>query len=179
MKGIFILLGLAFLAYADTCGGNCPLNDCPKDTCSCGYSSNVIDIAYWCSQFQGWSQSCCKCIAPNISNGNANTESYNSYGSRQIGVWQINSTNWESCNDGNPPCSPTSNLNCAKKIWAWGGNSWKYWPACSACGCCNSSDERDKLILELRAQMKEIEDQARLVEELAAKNRGLRYDSQV
>jgi hypothetical protein len=30
-------------------------------------------------------------------------------------------------------------LNCAKKVYQWGGNTWKLWSTCSKCGCCSSS----------------------------------------
>lgn len=30
-------------------------------------------------------------------------------------------------------------LYTAKKVFGWGGNTWKLWATCSKCGCCNSA----------------------------------------
>ena len=49
----------------------------------------------------------------------------NSGGSYDIGLWQINDMNWASCSGGKAPCDPNTNLNCAKKVFGWGGNTWK------------------------------------------------------
>ena len=86
MKVVVLLLILA-LALADSCGGNCPSGKCPK--CYCGTSKNMQDIGTWCSK-SSWSQSCCKCIVSHESGGNANAENYNTNGSYDVGLWQIN-----------------------------------------------------------------------------------------
>jgi hypothetical protein len=51
-----------------TAQGNCPSNDC--SSCPCGYSSNYVDVGSACSQFSGWDQGCCQCIANHESGGN-------------------------------------------------------------------------------------------------------------
>jgi hypothetical protein len=43
--------------------------------------------------------------------------------------------NWGQCNGGRAPCDPTQNLNCAIKVYGWGGNTWKLWSTHTACGC--------------------------------------------
>lgn len=86
MKVVVLLLILA-LALADSCGGNCPSGKCPK--CYCGTSKSMQDIGSWCSK-SSWSQSCCKCIVSHESGGNANAENYNTNGSYDVGLWQIN-----------------------------------------------------------------------------------------
>lgn len=73
------------------------------------------------------------------SGGNANAVNQNSGGSYDVGLWQINDMNWASCSGGAAPCDPSKNLECAKKVFGWGGNTWKYWSTCSACGVCNSA----------------------------------------
>ncbi len=50
-----------------TAQGNCPSNDC--SSCPCGYSSSYVDIGSACSQFSGWDQGCCQCIANHESGG--------------------------------------------------------------------------------------------------------------
>jgi hypothetical protein len=52
---------------------------------------------------------------------------YNSNGSTDVGLWQINSINWGNCNSGHAPCDPTQNLNCAIKIYQGRSNSWNAW----------------------------------------------------
>jgi len=116
----------------DTCGGNCPSNDC--GTCPCGYSTNYIDIVSICSQFNNWNQACCQCIVQNESGGDANAVNADSDGSFDVGVFQINSVNW-ACNGGSAPCDPTANLNCAINVYCNAG-SWSPWTTCSGCGCC-------------------------------------------
>uniref|UniRef100_A0A7S2TMW4 Transglycosylase SLT domain-containing protein n=1 Tax=Lotharella oceanica TaxID=641309 RepID=A0A7S2TMW4_9EUKA len=119
-----------------TCGGNCPggCSDCP-----CGTSSSSQSISSWCSKYSGWKQSSCECIMSHESRGNANAVNQNFGGSYDVGLWQINSANWGSCSGGKAPCDPSTNLNCAKKVFAWGGNTWKLWSTCSICGVCGSS----------------------------------------
>jgi Lysozyme like domain len=72
------------------------------------------------------------------SDGNAHALNYNSNGSYDVGLWQINDSNWKSCSGGKAPCTPSANLACAKDVFRWGGNTWKFWSTCSVCGCCNS-----------------------------------------
>mmetsp|Transcript_792 Transcript_792/g.995 ORF Transcript_792/g.995 Transcript_792/m.995 type:complete len:147 (-) Transcript_792:63-503(-) len=120
-----------------TCGGNCPSGGCPS--CPCGSTSNKVDIASICSQYSGWSQGCCNCIANAESGGNANAVNYNSGGTYDVGLFQINDFNWDSCSGGLAPCNVQTNLGCAKTIFGWGGKTWKYWSTCSACGCCSKA----------------------------------------
>eukprot|EP01123_Difflugia_compressa_P007049 TRINITY_DN19522_c0_g1_i1.p1 TRINITY_DN19522_c0_g1~~TRINITY_DN19522_c0_g1_i1.p1 ORF type:complete len:145 (+),score=12.99 TRINITY_DN19522_c0_g1_i1:54-488(+) len=135
---VFILCGLFHHALSDTCGGNCPSNDCPSGKCYCGTSTNYVDISSYCNSYSDWSQSCCQCIATAESSGNANAENYNSNGSYDIGLYQINSINWGQCNGGAAPCDPGANAACAHKVWQWGENTWKLWSTCGGCGCCGS-----------------------------------------
>eukprot|EP01102_Stenamoeba_stenopodia_P002777 TRINITY_DN1264_c0_g1_i1.p1 TRINITY_DN1264_c0_g1~~TRINITY_DN1264_c0_g1_i1.p1 ORF type:complete len:159 (-),score=22.18 TRINITY_DN1264_c0_g1_i1:87-563(-) len=120
-------------APLNTCGGNCPSNDCPG--CPCGDTRSTVSISSICSKY-GWSQSCCECIVSHESGGDANAANYNSNGSYDIGVFQINSVNWNDCSGGKAPCDVTTNLNCAIQVWKWGGNSFKLWSTCGGCGCC-------------------------------------------
>lgn len=131
-KGIFLLCALLAYIYtvnASGCGGNNP----------CGTDSNYVDISNWCSQYDGWSMDCCSCIASHESGGDANACNLNTNGSYDIGVWQINDSNWSSCSGGNAPCDPNDNLQCAIDVFNWGGQTWKFWATCSQCGCCDSS----------------------------------------
>ena len=132
---IVLLIGVA---VADTCGGNCPSNDCPAGKCLCGTDRAPTDVAAYCGKFDGWSQECCKCIANAESGGNAHAENYNDNGSFDIGLYQINDVNWNSCSGGKAPCDPETSLECAKKVWSWGSNTWRLWSTCTKCGCCNS-----------------------------------------
>jgi hypothetical protein len=124
-----------FNTSSSTCGGNCP-GGC--SSCPCGTSSSYQDIASWCSKYS-WNQKNCQCIMNAESRGNAHAANENSDGSFDVGLWQINDYNWNSCSGGSAPCDPSSNLNCAKKVYQWGGNTWKLWSTCSKCGCCSSS----------------------------------------
>jgi len=130
---LFIFLNIV---HADTCGGNCPSNDCVS--CNCGYSPNPVTIAQYCANYGGWSQACCQCIANAESGGNANAENYNSNDSTDIGLFQINSVNWNACSGGAAPCDPSQNTQCAVQVWKWGGNTWRLWSTCGQCGCCSS-----------------------------------------
>jgi len=103
----------------------------------CGAPKFVSSIDSWCSQYSGWSAACCKCIVQNESGGDSNNCGVNSNGSHDVGLWQINTMNWPSCSAGKAPCDPNTNLGCAKKIFGWGGNTWKLWSTCSKCGCCS------------------------------------------
>ena len=125
-----------FNATSSTCGGNCP-GGCAS--CPCGSSSNSQSVSSWCSKYSGWKQSSCECIMKAESGGNANAVNQNSGGSYDVGLWQINDMNWASCSGGKAPCDPSTNLNCAKKVFGWGGNTWKLWATCSKCGVCSSS----------------------------------------
>mmetsp|Transcript_18806 Transcript_18806/g.44050 ORF Transcript_18806/g.44050 Transcript_18806/m.44050 type:complete len:155 (+) Transcript_18806:30-494(+) len=116
------------------CGGNCP-GGC--DSCPCGESKDYVNIAAACAKFSGWSQSCCECIVKHESSGNAHADNENVGGSYDVGVWQVNSMNWASCSGGKPPCDEGTNLECAKKVFAWGGNTWKLWSTCGGCDCCH------------------------------------------
>jgi|688.fasta_scaffold1206719_1 hypothetical protein len=92
MKIAIVLLLLVALAFADSCGGNCPSGRCP--TCYCGTTKSVLDIAAWCAKYS-WNQNCCKCIVSHESGGNANALNYNSNASTDVGLWQINTVNIE------------------------------------------------------------------------------------
>ncbi len=121
------------LAIADSCGGNCPSGKCPS--CACGTTKRLENIDAWCGKDSAWSQACCKCIVSHESGGNANALNYNTNNSLDVGLWQINTVNWGQCSGGNPPCDPNVNLGCAKKVWGWGGNTWKLWSTAAGCGC--------------------------------------------
>lgn len=112
-----------------SCGGKLP------GSCK---GRKSVSIASWCSKYSGWSQKSCQCIAQHESAGDAHACNMNIDGSLDIGLWQINDMNWRSCSGGRAPCDPASNLACAKKTFAWGGNTWKLWSSCSKCGVCNS-----------------------------------------
>jgi len=135
---ILLFLATISLSLADTCGGNCPSDDCPAGQCDCGDSPNDVDPSQYCSEYSDWSQDCCNCIANAESGGNANAENYNTNGSTDIGLYQVNSINWSACSGGSPPCDPDTNTACAHQIWQWGGNTWKLWSTCGQCGCCGS-----------------------------------------
>ena len=133
-----MLLAAALLALSASasCGGNS--YNCEGSQCVCGSTPHSVDIASYCSTFSDWSQSCCECIARHESGGNANAVNCNSNGSIDAGLYQINSVNWASCSGGSAPCNPSTNVQCAHKVWQWGGNTWRLWSTCSACGCCGS-----------------------------------------
>lgn len=69
------------------------------------------------------------------SSGNANALNYNTDSSTDVGLWQINTVNWGQCNGGNAPCDLNANLNCAIKVYGWGGNTWRLWSTAAGCGC--------------------------------------------
>lgn len=85
MKSIIFLL-LLVSALADSCGTNCPSGTCTS--CPCGKTSNIIDVADWCSQYS-WNQNCCKCIVSRESQGNANFMNFDHYGAFKVGLLQI------------------------------------------------------------------------------------------
>jgi len=96
----------------------------------------MVDIAGWCSKFGGWNQSQCRCIVSHESGGNANAVNQNRGGSLDVGVWQVNTINWNACSGGRAPCNPSTNLGCAIDVWKWGGGSFKLWSTCGVCGAC-------------------------------------------
>lgn len=108
-----------------------------SDGCTTCGDPDYVDIDSWCSQYDGWSQECCQCIAQHESGGDSHACNANTNGSIDVGLWQINSSNWSSCSGGNPPCDPSDNLSCAQDIFNWGGNTWKYWSTCGMCNCCD------------------------------------------
>lgn len=132
MKYLLVVMMLLAVSMADNCGGNCPSGKC--HTCYCGNSKLMEDIATWCGK-HNWNVACCKCIVSHESGGNAHAMNYNTNGSTDVGLWQINSVNWGGCNGGKAPCDPNQNLNCAIKVYQGSGNSWKPWSTHSACGC--------------------------------------------
>ena len=113
----------------NTCGGNCPSNDC--NSCPCGETKKDVSVSTWCGKYSGWNQKNCECIMSHESGGNENAANENTNGSFDIGLWQINSMNWDSCSSGKAPCDPDTNLACAKKVYEWGGNTWKLWSTCT------------------------------------------------
>jgi len=131
-------------ANANTCGGNCPGNRC--SSCPCGTSRNVLSdaqIKAFCQHGENvygakWNTDSCLKIAKAESGGNTNAANGNSNGSIDIGLWQINSMNWQSCSGGKAPCSVTDNVACAVKVFEWGGNTWKLWSTCAQLGLCGS-----------------------------------------
>eukprot|EP00347_Sterkiella_histriomuscorum_P009418 403341290 len=142
---LVIALGLS-LVLANSCGGNCPSGRC--NDCKCGSAPAKVDIAAACARNSGWSQTCCKCIIEHESGGNSHAQLHNTNGSDDVGLWQVNSMNWASCNGGAAPCTVDANLACAKKVFAWGGNTWKLWSTCGACGCCGRAEEEAFMALE-------------------------------
>ena len=84
-KVLLCLLGLLAISMAATCGGNCPSGKC--STCYCGTSTSYVDIASSCSQFSGWSQTCCQCIVKKESGGNSHAQLHNTNGSEDVGLW--------------------------------------------------------------------------------------------
>lgn len=129
-----LLIVSAILAscLANTCGGNCPSGNCPG--CVCGTSTNYVSIESWCSKY-GWSQSCCKCVVNRESGGNGNALNYNTNGSYDVGLFQINDFNWNACSGGKAPCDLNANLQCAIQVYKWGGNTFKLWSTGAGCGC--------------------------------------------
>jgi len=117
----------------NTCGGNCPSNDCR--TCICAGGPTYVNIAQICARYSGWNQNCCQCIVRHESSGNVHAQNHNSNGSDDVGVFQINSINWKGCNGGRAPCDTDSNLKCAISIWG-ARHSFAPWSTCHACGCC-------------------------------------------
>jgi len=121
-------------APAETCGGNCPSNDCKS--CPCGTGTLSVNIAAACAAYTGWNQAHCQCIIQHESGGNAHAANQNTNGSFDVGIWQINSVNWASCNGGTAPCAEANNRQCAIDVWRSGGNSFRLWSTCRVCNAC-------------------------------------------
>jgi len=121
------------------CGGNCPAS---CESCPCGTSKSIQSVETWCAKHT-WNQSNCQCIMSEESGANANAVNQNKIGKRKgsydVGLWQINEFNWDSCSGGSAPCDPNVNLQCAIKLYKEARNTWKRWSTCGKCGCCNSS----------------------------------------
>ena len=90
-----------------------------------------VDAATWCAK-HSWNQACCRCVISKESSGNAHACHRNSNGSIDAGLWQINQMNWASCSGGSAPCDPSTNLNCAIKVYNWGGRTWRLWSTCGS-----------------------------------------------
>ena len=134
MKYLPLLLIIGAV-IANNCGGNCPGNNCP--TCPCGTTKRPEDVANVCKG-HSWSQKCCICIVNNESGGNGNAVGYNNNKTYDVGLFQINTVNWQSCNGGSPPCPMSANLKCAIMVYKWGNNTWKFWATAARCGCANT-----------------------------------------
>jgi len=125
-------------ATFNTCGGNCPSNDCAA--CPCGETRAPQNIETVCAMGGGWSAACCHCIVTHESGGNAHSTNQNHpSGSYDVGVWQINHVNWAGCSGGAAPCTVAANHACAVKIFAAAGHTWRPWSTCSVCGCCSKA----------------------------------------
>eukprot|EP01113_Clastostelium_recurvatum_P045921 TRINITY_DN796_c0_g1_i1.p1 TRINITY_DN796_c0_g1~~TRINITY_DN796_c0_g1_i1.p1 ORF type:complete len:152 (-),score=33.10 TRINITY_DN796_c0_g1_i1:198-608(-) len=136
MKLLLLILSVCALlsvALASTCGGNCP-KDCPS--CPCGNTVQKTDITQACQQYKGWNQKCCECIAQHESGGDLHAAHYNTDGSYDVGLWQINSVHFKSCNGGQAPCDLASNLKCAIAVYNEGKN-FGPWTTCGPCNCCH------------------------------------------
>lgn len=134
MKIIFVLAFLAWISFADYCGGNCPLGNCPM--CTCGNTTNIVNVTDVCSKGT-WNQTCCQCIINIGSGGDASYVGYETSSNSSVsfvGLFQINSLNWQMCNNGTAPCSVADNLKCANMSYTSGGG-WKAWSTASLCGC--------------------------------------------
>jgi hypothetical protein len=88
MRSFSVFIALALLSAvavtANTCGGNCPSNDC--SSCPCGTSTAFVNIDQWCAKFGGWNQACCRCIVSHESSGNAHAINQNVGGSLDVGL---------------------------------------------------------------------------------------------
>ncbi len=133
---VIVMLGCV---YANTCGGNCPSNDCVD--CPCGNTVHKVNANKYCQVYSKWSQTCCMCITSHESGDNSNAVNHNTGGSDDVGLFQINDVNWPSCSAGAAPCNPDVNTSCAKKVFGWGGNTWKNWSTCHVCNCCSKAQD--------------------------------------
>lgn len=114
------------------CGGNCMSDSC--DVCICGEKQTPANLSSVCGQSY-WSDSCCQCVVRLVSRGNANAVVMSDNRVR-VGLFQISSFEWVTCNAGRPPCDPLNNLACAAQIYKRDGSWKKYWgDAASKCGC--------------------------------------------
>ncbi|CAF2709212.1 unnamed protein product [Rotaria sp. Silwood2] len=127
-----LIIAIIGVINGDKCGQNCLYSDCPS-TCPCGTKANYVSAASYCSQYTDWNQQCCECIVQAESKGNANAMNYNRDGTWDIGLFQINQRNFASCNSGQYPCGPQQNLACARKVWQWGGKTFKLWATVGQC----------------------------------------------
>eukprot|EP01089_Gocevia_fonbrunei_P001028 TRINITY_DN10983_c0_g1_i1.p1 TRINITY_DN10983_c0_g1~~TRINITY_DN10983_c0_g1_i1.p1 ORF type:complete len:137 (-),score=14.03 TRINITY_DN10983_c0_g1_i1:52-462(-) len=130
---VLILVACVLAVNSLTCGGNCPSNDCRE--CPCGVKREIVNIEEICGRFSEWNHECCKCIVSHESSGDAHAANYNSNGSYDIGVFQINDIHWRSCSDGKAPCDVETNLKCAEMVWKE-HRSFSPWSTCGGCGCC-------------------------------------------
>lgn len=127
---------------ANTCGGNCPSGNCPGNHCPCGLTPKPVSVVDFCSQYSGWSQTCCQCIATHESGGNMHAVNYDAYYQNfKAGVLQIPNMFWGKCSNGFPPCDSSASLNCAIENWKLGNGTWAMWDdTCPNCGsCCTSA----------------------------------------
>jgi hypothetical protein len=106
-------------------GGNCPSGKCAS--CPCGTTKNMQSASTWCSKYTGWSQSSCQCIMNAESGANANAVGQNTDSSYDVGLWQINDYNWNSCSGGKAPCDPTANLECGKSFCLFASIRLRTW----------------------------------------------------
>jgi len=132
-----------FVVASSDCGNNCLSTNCPQ--CLCGNKTNIQDYPiYFCKQY-AWDQRCCGCILEYLSGSNANAEYYsNSTNSYNIGLFAIPQEYWPYCSNGQPPCDPQVNTECAQAMWKAGRDTWFYFNfnlACSQCSCCHHSFE--------------------------------------
>jgi len=139
-----LLCLMVSVTKADTCNENCPTNTCSANNCLCGKAPNKVNIVNWCAKYVGWNQKCCQCIVGKESRGNTNAQHHNAATNKKkesedVGLFQINSVNWPSCNSGKAPCDPDANLKCAIAVYKAGSggvkNSWNPWTTAEGCGC--------------------------------------------
>ena len=138
---LLLLLTLAVLAEADTCGKNCPSNKCPS--CPCGTTYKIENITQMCQNYT-WSQTCCICIISQVSSASRGHMTYNDDGrgfaAFGMGVFDIWEGDLKNCGVsvstacmGNPYGSYRS---CAHSLYKLFGNTWKYWgKEAKQCGC--------------------------------------------
>lgn len=69
----------------------------------------MVNIQQICARYK-WNKACCECIVKNESSGNGNSMNYNTNGTFDVGVFQINKINWAGCNGGNAPCDVEKNF---------------------------------------------------------------------
>ncbi len=84
MLGIIFLFCLFATTSANTCGGNCPDNSCKK--CVCPTTPDIVNITELCAGYD-WDQSCCKCMATYLSNGNARQQKTDTQEMNRTGIW--------------------------------------------------------------------------------------------